>query len=56
MKAEIKQIDGIYHVTLDGHKIDNVKSVEIQMHRDEKPLLVMYVYADDIYMSKTERT
>lgn len=48
MNAEIEQKDGRYLVTLDGHRIDNIKSVQIQMNRDELPVITMSVYADDI--------
>ena len=60
MTAEIEYKDGRYLVTLDGHRIDNIKSVQIQMNRDEKPIITLSVYADDIryvkditHMSKT---
>lgn len=48
MTAEIEQKDGRYLVTMDGHRIDNIKSVQIQMNRDELPVITMSVYADDI--------
>lgn len=60
MTAEIEQKDGRYLVALDGHKIENIKSVYIQLNRDELPVITMSVYADDIryvkdipHMSKT---
>lgn len=46
MTATIKQKDGKYFLTLDGKEVDNVKSVQIQMNRDELPVLTLSVYVD----------